>query len=285
MQGISTILLLIAILFIQSGAAVAKQLFATVGVVGVVQLRISIAALLLLIVCRPWRGSLNREDWRAICLYGASLGCMNLLFYLALERLPLGIAVMLEFIGPLSIALFYSRQAIDFLWIALTVLGIALIFPVSDALGNVHLLDPLGVVFALSAAVSWSFYILFGKKAVASISPAKLVSLGMLVGSLVVLPIFCLFHRGAPLMSSEVLLPGAAVAILSSAVPFFLEISAMKHLPLKVFGILMSLEPAVGAFSGAIFLGEGLSFLQWLAMGCVISASVGSSVFTKASQE
>ena len=284
-MGFSVVLLLVAILVIQSGAAIAKQLFPLIGVVAVVQLRIAISALLLLLVCRPWRGVLSRADLRAIVLYGTSLGCMNLLFYLSLERLPLGIAVMLEFIGPLTVAVFYSRQMIDFLWVALTVLGIVLIFPVSDALGTVQLLDPVGIVFALAAAASWAFYIIFGKKAVASIPPHKLVSLGMLVGSFVVLPAFLMLHNGVPLLNLEVLLPGTVVAIFCSAIPFFLEISAMKNLPLKVFGILMSLEPAVGALSGVAFLGENLSVVQWFAMGCVVAASAGSAVFAKASNE
>lgn len=269
------LLLILVMVSIQSGAAIAKEWFSIVGVVEAAFLRISIASLILMAIFRPWKGKLKKSEYTAIFFYGSSLGGMNLLFYLALQRIPLGINVALEFLGPLTVALISSRHALDFLWAFLAIAGVTII---SLQKFSPSALDPLGVVFALSAGGCWALYILFGKKAGTTIPGGKLVALGMFVAALVIFPLFLFFRENTPIFQFQVLKFAFIVAILSSAFPYTLEIFAIKALPLKIFGILMSLEPAIAAFSGMIFLKEELALFQWLAIACIISASIGCSL-------
>lgn len=270
----SVVTLILAMASIQIGASVAKQLFPVVGAIGATTLRLFFAALILFSVWRPYRGALSGRDVLFVSLYGASLGIMNLLFYLALERIPLGIAVALEFTGPLGVALFASKKWTDLVWAGLAILGIYLIMPVATA--SVHL-DRVGVVFALGAGACWASYILFGQRAVGRLSEGRVTSLGMCVAMIVVLP-FGLAHSAARLFNWEVIPLAIAVAVLSSALPYSLEMISLKRLPTKTFGILMSLEPALAALSGLFLLSERLTLLQWAAIGCVIAASLGSSL-------
>lgn len=266
--------LLLSMLSIQGGAAFAKTLFPTLGAAGTTALRVTLAAAILSLVFRPNLRILTPAAWRAVLPYGAALGLMNLSFYLSLTRLPLGLAVTLEFVGPLVLSLVLSRRMQDLLWVALAALGIVLIAPHGGGEGH---LDLLGAALALTAGAFWALYILAGGKLGRRVPGVTGVVAGMIVAALVTLP-FGLLTAGTGLLAPSALLAGLAVAVLSSALPYSLEMAALRALPARVFGVLMSLEPAIAALSGLLFLHERLSALQWLAMLCVIAASVGISL-------
>lgn len=266
--------LLLSMLSIQGGAAFAKTLFPTLGAAGTTALRVTLAAALLSLIFRPRLRDLTVEAWRAVLPYGAGLGLMNLAFYLSLTRLPLGLAVTLEFVGPLVLSLALSRRAADFAWVGLAALGIVLIAPHGGKGGG---LDPLGAALALTAGALWAGYILAGGAVGRRVPGVTGVVAGMIVASVVTLP-FGIVQAGPDLLAPSALVVGLAVAVLSSALPYSLEMAALRALPARVFGVLMSLEPALAALSGLLFLSERLTLSQWLAMGCVIAASVGISL-------
>ena len=255
------------------GTSWAKQvLFPAVGAQGTTAVRVGLSALLMLMLWRPWRWRLSRADAQAVVLYGAALGAMNLMFYLSLQTLPFGLAVAIEFAGPLAVAIWSSRRAVDFVWVALAIVGLALLLPLGLS-GST--LDPLGVLYAVGAAVFWALYIVFGKRA-GHLHAGQSVSLGLLVAALVVVPVG-VAHAGAALLSPSVLLVGVAVAAISSALPISLEMMALKRLPKEAFGIMISMEPAVAALLALALLGEWLDTVQWLAIGCIVAASMGSA--------
>ena len=255
------------------GTSWAKQaLFPVVGAQGTTAVRVGLSALLMLMLWRPWRWRLSRADAQAVALYGAALGAMNLMFYLSLQTLPFGLAVAIEFAGPLAVAIWSSRRAVDFVWVALAIVGLALLLPLGLS-GS--MLDPLGVLYAVGAAVFWALYIVFGKRA-GHLHAGQSVSLGLLVAALVVVPVG-VAHAGAALLSPSVLLVGVAVAAISSALPISLEMMALKRLPKEAFGIMISMEPAVAAVLAMALLGEHLTFVQWLAIGAIVAASMGSA--------
>ncbi|WP_232823883.1 threonine/homoserine exporter RhtA [Salinicola sp. CPA57] len=267
-------MLIVAMCSIQSGASVAKSLFPVIGATGTTSIRLIIAALLLLIVMRPWRQPLSRRAWKSTLIYGVSLGVMNLLFYQALRTVPLGIAVALEFTGPLAVAMLSSRRWLDLLWVALAVLGLICLLLLGD--GGSDPIDPYGAACALGAGVCWALYILFGQKA-GAINGAQSATLGITIAAVVIAPVG-LLDVGTAMFAPEVLPYALAVAVLSTALPYTLEMIAMPRLPTQTFGTLMSLEPAVGALSGLLFLGQLLSTLQWMAIGLVIAASIGTTL-------
>jgi inner membrane transporter RhtA len=269
-------LLVFAMCSIQGGAALAKSLFPLVGAEGTTALRLSLAAIILCLVMRPWRKRLNTAAWRSLVAYGSALGGMNLMFYMSLKTVPLGIAVALEFTGPLVLALVSSRRAIDFIWIALAVFGLILLLPSKQATAQ---LDPVGAGLALSAGVCWALYIIFGQKAGAE-HGSHTVALGTLVAALIVFPIGVV-QAGSSLFHWAVLPVAIAVAILSSALPYSLEMFALTRLPARTFSTLMSVEPAVAALSGLIFLHEQLITTQWLAVGAIILAAIGTATTVK----
>jgi inner membrane transporter RhtA len=250
---------------LQSGAALAKSLFPIVGAAGVSSLRVGFSALILVAVWRPWRRSLTLREAGNIALFGL----MNLTFYLALRTIPLGPAVAIEFLGPLAVALSATRRRMDLAWIGLAILGLGLLLPLGDAGG----LDPTGVAYALVAALAWALYIVFGQRA-GRIDGGQAVSLGMLAAALVVAP-FGWAASGAALFDPATLVLGFGIAVLSSALPYSLEMVALRRLTRQVFGVMMSLEPAIAALAALILLGERLSPLQWVAIGCIIAASAG----------
>jgi inner membrane transporter RhtA len=208
--------------------------------------------------------------------YGLSLGAMNLSYYLALERLALGLTVALEFTGPLAIALLGSRRLLDVAWAILAGAGIVLILPLTSVSAGV---DPAGAALALFAGACWALYIVLGKRAGAHAHSGTVTSIGMLVAAALVLP-FGIFDAGVKLLEPRLLPLGLGVAVLSSALPYSLEMIALKNLPARNFGILLSLSPAMAALSGRVLLDERLSPLQWIAIGCIVAASVGSSVLS-----
>jgi inner membrane transporter RhtA len=200
------------------------------------------------------------------------MGWMNFFFYLALSYIPLGITMALEFTGPLGVALFASRRAVDFLWILLATLGLVALLPLG--FGG-QPLSGLGIAFALAAGACWALYIVFGRKAGAA-HGGQITALGTLIGALVIVPIG-VAHSGVQLFSPAILPLAAGVAVLSSALPYSLEMFAMPRIPTRTFGVLMSLNPALGALSGLAFLGESLSLIQWMAIASIVAASAGSA--------
>jgi inner membrane transporter RhtA len=258
---------------INLGAALAKGLFAQLGPEGVAALRTSLAALVLIMVARPWRVIVTPHQALWLGLYGLVLGGMNLLIYWAIERIPLGIAVAIEICGPLAVVLATSRSARDFVWLALAASGLLLLVPwrrTDDAL------DPLGIAFALGAAACWALYIVFGKRA-AKVDSGTAVALGMVMACLVTLP-FGIAEAGNRLLQPPLLLGGLIVALLSSALPYFIEMKALDRLSSRVFGMVTSSAPAIAALLGFVVLGEELSWFQVAAIALMISASAGSSL-------
>ncbi|WP_105573051.1 threonine/homoserine exporter RhtA [Cronobacter sakazakii] len=267
------IVLIVAMASIQSGASLAKSLFPVVGAPGVTALRLALGTLILAVVFKPWRLRFTRSQRMPLLVYGLALGAMNYLFYLSIRTVPLGIAVALEFTGPLAVALFGSRRPVDFLWVALAVLGLWFLLPLGQDVTHV---DPLGAACALGAGVCWAIYIIAGQKAGAEHGPAT-VALGSLIAAIVFVPIGAA-AAGEALWHWSVLPAGIGIAILSTALPYSLEMTALTRLPTRTFGTLMSMEPALAAFTGMIFLGETLTLVQWLALLSIIIASVGSTL-------
>jgi inner membrane transporter RhtA len=264
--------LLAAMLCFQMGATLAKSLFPIVGAGGTAALRLAIAAAILLAVWRPWHIRFTRRQLRTLIVYGLAMGWMNYLFYLALSYIPLGITMALEFTGPLAIALFASRRPVDFLWIVLAALGLVALLPLG--LGG-HPLSVLGVLYALGAGACWALYILFGRRAGAA-HGGQITSLGTLIGAVMIVPLG-VAQSGAALLAPAILPLAFGVAVLSSALPYSLEMYAMPRIPTRTFGVLMSLNPALGAVAGLTFLGETLTLLQWAAIASIVAASAGSA--------
>jgi inner membrane transporter RhtA len=265
--------LLVAMVCFQLGAALAKQLFPALGAAGTVALRLGLAAVMMSAVWRPWRMRPASRDARIILGYGLAMGWMNFFFYASLERIPLGIAVALEFTGPLALAMLASRRAVDFLWILLAVLGLIALLPLGHA---AQPLDATGIVFALAAASCWALYIVFGQRA-GNTHGGQTAALGTAIGAAFMVPIGVV-HAGAALLSPALLPTACGVALLSSALPYSLEMYAMTRVPTRTFGVLMSLDPALAALSGIVFLSESLSLIQWCAIGSIMAASAGSAV-------
>ena len=269
----SILLLLIAMSSIQYGATLAKHVFPVLGAAGTSAMRLFFATIVLWIIFRPWRTKLGPGQLKKLALYGCSLGLMNLTFYYALARIPLGVAVALEFMGPLSVAIFTSKNRIDYIWAVLAGLGIYLLMPVSGTSD----LDPIGVFFALLAGFFWALYIIFGQKAGKDLAGGVATAIGMGFAALMAIPAGVI-AAGSNLLDFSLWPYGLGVAILSSALPYSLEMFALKKLPTKTFGVLMSLEPAIAAFAGLIFLSEELTLLQCFAIMCVMISSLGSTL-------
>src|SRR5580658_135147 len=265
-------LLLLAMASFQLGASIAKTMFPLVGPIGTVTVRIVLGTAVLAIAMKPWRARIAPGSRGALLLYGASLGLMNLCFYLALSRIPLGITVAVEFSGPLAVAVFSSRRALDFCWVVLAIGGLLLLLPIGHPGSRI---DPVGVLFALGAGVFWALYIIFGRKAGAD-HGAQTVALGSVISTIIIAPIG-LATAGSALLSRSILLPGLAVAILSTALPYSLEMIALTRIPTRTFGILMSGDPALAALFGLVILNERLSGMQWVAIILIIGASIGTT--------
>lgn len=265
--------LLAAMLSIQSGASLAKRLFPLLGTLGTTSIRLTLAAVILIVMLRAWRARITTENWRSLLVYGVMLAGMNIMYYLAIARLPLGISSALEFLGPLGVAVALSRRVLDFAWAGLAAVGLILLTPLA---GPVKSLDPVGIGWALGAAACWALYIVFGKEAGRQ-HGTQTAALGMTIAALIALPIGA--HQASSLFTDLSLLPIAfGMALLSSAIPFSLEMFALRNLPTRSFGILMSVEPAIGALVGLVILRESLAFSQWLAIAFVVTASIGTSI-------
>ncbi|MDQ7878482.1 EamA family transporter [Microbacterium sp. QXD-8] len=262
--------MLLGILSVQLGSALAKGLFGAVGSFGTVTLRLFFAAVILLLVWRPPL-RMTRRAWGSVIVYGAVLALMNLLFYLALARIPLGIAVSIELLGPLAVALGGSRRWRDAGWALLAAAGVVLL---TDGGGD---LDLLGVLFAVGAGACWGLYIIASAGLGRHTTEGNGLALGMAVAAIVAAPVG-LYESGAALVHPGVMAVGLGVAMLSSVIPYSLDLEALRRLPPQLFGILMSLEPAAAAVVGLVVLGESLSPAQWAAVLCIVGASAGAAL-------
>lgn len=260
---------LAGILSVQVGAALAKQLFGAVGSAGTVALRLFFAAAVLLVVWRP-SVRMARPAWTVVIAYGLVLGAMNLCFYLALAKIPLGIAVTIEFLGPLAVAIGGSRRWLDGVWALLAAGGVVLL---TEGRGDLHI---AGILLALGAAVCWASYILLSAALGRHTDDGSGLALGMALAALVVAPVG-IVDSGTALLQPWVLAVGLGVALLSSVIPYSLELEALRRIPPRVFGVLMSMEPAVAALVGLVVLGEILGSVQWVAVFLVVAASAGAT--------
>ena len=260
------------------GTSLAKSLFPFVGAEGTTTYRLIFSTLLLMAFWRPWRRTWSWNEAPLLVMFGATLGVMNLLFYSAIKTVPFGLAIAIEFTGPLAVALWSSKKPLDFVWIVLAVLGMGLILPLSQQIGadSPAALDPVGIGFALGAGFCWAMYIVIGQR-VADRIGAFATPMGMLVAAIVVTP-FGISVAGTSLLNVEWMLIGLGIALLSSAIPYSLEMYSLKHLPKQTFSILLSLEPAVGALAGWLVLAEQLNTQQLCAIGLIMAASMGSAM-------
>jgi inner membrane transporter RhtA len=269
---------------VQSGAALAKTLFPAVGAFGTSALRVGFSAVILLLLHRPWRKPLARSQVALAAGFGATLGVMNICFYQALERIPLGLAVGIEFLGPLSVSLFTSRRPLDLVWALLACIGIYLILPFRLlGEGAASGIDPVGVGFALAAGAAWGGYILAGRAAGASLPGGSALAWGMMFAAILSVPLGVM-DQGLNLFSAQWIWPALGIAILSSVLPYSLEMVALRRLPAQTFGTLMSVEPAVAALCGYLLLKESLTLTQWCAIAAVMCASTGVAFTARSSR-
>jgi inner membrane transporter RhtA len=276
---------------VQLGAALAKELFGALGPAGVVFLRVGFAALMLLALWRPWRSLRQRDATKrmsgatsspgarrsayvTVILFGLVLALMNFTFYSAIDRIPLGVAVTVEFVGPLGVAVAGSRRALDVLWVVLAAGGIVLLAPLG-VLGAVAL-DPVGLLLALGAGACWAMYILLSARVGRAFSGGASLAIAMAIGAVVLLPIG-VAQAGSALLDPSLLLLGAGVALLSSVIPYSLELVALRRMSTSAFGVLMSLEPAIAALVGWLVLREVLELRAIIALALVTTAALGAT--------
>jgi len=262
---------------VQVGAALAKHLFGALGPGGTVTLRLGTAAGVLALVARPRVRGLTGRQVRLVLAFGATLAAMNLSFYASIARIPLGIAVTVEFVGPLAVAVLGTRRRLDLLWAALAAVGVVLLTGGVGALRAADGLDVVGVALAALAGIGWSGYILLSQRVGAALPGVQGLALAVALAALLVLPVG-LVQGGAALLRPDLLLTGVGVGILSSALPWVLETTALRTLSASTFGVLMSLEPAVAALVGLALLQEQLTTAQWTAIGLTCAASAGAAL-------
>ena len=270
---------MVSLITLCAGTSLAKGLFPFVGAEGTTTYRLVFSTLLLMAFWRPWRRAWTWTDVPILVVFGATLGVMNLLFYSAIKTVPFGLAIAVEFTGPLAVALWSSKKPLDFVWIVLAVAGMGLILPLGNTMGaglQTSAIDPVGIAYALGAGACWAVYIVVGQ-GVADRIGAFATPMGMLVAALLVTPVG-ISVAGSSLLNPEWMLAGLGIALLSSAIPYSLEMYSLKHLPKQTFSILLSLEPAVGALAGWLVLSEQLNTQQLGAIGLIMAASMGSAM-------
>ena len=263
-------LVITGIISVQVGAAIAKDLFDLVPPTAMVWLRLITSAVILLLVARPRLTGHSGRDWLIVLGFGVSLLVMNWAIYQSFARIPLGIAVTIEFLGPLTVAVIGSRRLTDLIWVALAGMGVALL-GLSRAT-----LTLAGVGFALLAALGWAFYILLSAQTGRRWPGISGIAIASMVGAIVLAPP-AIVKAGSQMLNPTILALGFVIGLLSSVIPYSFELIALRRIPPRVFSILMSLEPAAAALAAMIVLGEFLSLVQWLAMGCVVIASIGAT--------
>ncbi|WP_436840519.1 EamA family transporter [Streptomyces flavofungini] len=255
---------------VQFGGAIAVSLMPRAGALGVVTLRLFFAALVLLVICRPRLRGHSRSDWGTVVAFGATLAAMNGLFYQAVDRIPLGPAVTLEVLGPLALSVIASRRLVNLVWAGLALCGVFLLGG-----GGFGELDPVGVAFALAAGAMWAAYIVFSARTGRRFPQADGLALAMAVAAVLVLPLG-IVESGSKLTVPSTLGLAAAVAVMSSVLPYTLELLALRRLPASTFAVMMSLEPAIAALAGFLILSQSLTLVESLAIGLVIAASMGA---------
>ncbi|MFJ3880454.1 EamA family transporter [Streptomyces sp. NPDC090077] len=258
---------------VQFGAALAVMVMPRVGAAGVVTLRLAAAALVLLVLCRPKVRGYGRSDWGTVVAFGVAMAGMNGLFYQSIDRIPLGPAVTLEVLGPLALSVIVSRRLVNLLWAALALAGVALL--AGHGGGGLGGLDPLGAAFAVGAGAMWAAYIVFSARTGRRFPQADGLALAMAVAAVISLPLG-VAEVGSDLLTPSTLALGLGVAVLSSVLPYTLELLALRRLPAPTFAILMSLEPAIAATAGFLVLSQAMSALDALAIALVIAASMGA---------
>ncbi len=266
---------ILSMIYVQGGASFAKQLFPAIGPIATTTLRIGLSAILLYAINRPKLRTFNKQQWMYCGLYGIGIAVMNLIFYMAIQRIPLGLGVTIEFVGPLFLAFVLSKKWTDVIWAVLALTGILVIVPWKS-----NGIDPIGLGLALLAGVFWAVYILMGAKLSKVMEGKQAVTTGMMIATVFIVP-FALMDGAILNINTGQFSKGLLVAILSSALPFSLDMMALGRLPAKTFSILTSLQPAFGALSGLIFLHEYLSINQWVSVLCVVLASIGTTIFSR----
>ena len=265
------LLIFISMISVQGSASIAKYLFPVLGPEVMTAWRLTFSSVMLAMIFKPWRKAITKQALRYIILYGLAMGCMNLSFYNAISRIPLGIAVAIELTGPIMVAMFSGRRLADFIWLGIAVVGLGMLLPIHQASSE---LDPIGIVMALTAGACWACYILFGRKA-GAIHGSSSVALGAIIASILLFPIG-VWQSGSAMFSISLLPLIFLVSLLASAIPYGLDMVALPRLPAQTFSTLMSLSPVFAAFSGLIVLHEQLTHYQWLAIGLIILSSIGT---------
>ena len=278
-QLVAVLYMVLSMVAYQISASFAKQLIATLDPLTVTILRLCFATILVAIMFRSWKviAKLKYLKWRDLLLYSASLGCMNILFYSSLGKLPQGIAVGLEFIGPLGLALLSIKQRSDYIWVAFAVLGIALMVP------NTEHFSYLGAACALGAGLFWAFYIYFGHRVVQQNIGMHALTIAIALSALTLLP-FGLWSNAPALLDTQYWGKALVIAILATAIPYALDLMALKRLSKLSYGTLSSLAPALAALAGLVLLHEQISFIQWIALACIMIASIGVTLRAEKSQ-
>ena len=279
-----SLLVLTGVVSVQVGAGLAARLFTQIPPAAVTALRLWTAAALMAVAgARPLRQNLaalvRRRSWRdaaVVAAFGLTLAVMNFSIYQAFSRIPLGIAVTIEFLGPLAVAVATSRRLIDLLWVALAGAGVALLTGTGNPAGGGHGIDLVGLAFALLAGASWAAYIILSRATGRRFPGASGLTIAMLVAAVVIVPVGVTAGRGA-LLRPGILATGLAIGLLSSIIPYTLELEALRRVPARVFGIWMSLEPAVAALVGLVMLGQALAVSEWAAIVCVMVACAGAA--------
>ncbi|MFE7100317.1 EamA family transporter [Streptomyces erythrochromogenes] len=260
---------------VQFGAALAVMIMPRAGAAGVVTLRLAAAAIVLLLLCRPKVRGYTRSDWGTVAAFGVAMAGMNGLFYQAIDRIPLGPAVTLEVLGPLALSVVVSRRLVNFLWAGLALGGVALLSGHGGGGLGFGSLDPLGAAFALGAGAMWAAYIVFSARTGRRFPQADGLALAMAAAAVLSLPLG-VYEAGSDLLVPSTLALGVGVAVLSSVLPYTLELLALRRMPAPTFAILMSLEPAIAATAGFLVLNQAMSALDALAIALVIAASMGA---------
>lgn len=273
-QLLSVLFMVLSMTSYQISASFAKQLFEVLDPLTVTILRLCFAAIIICLMFRSWKiiSRLSFLKWRDLLCYSAALCLMNVLFYMSLGKLPQGIAVGLEFIGPMGLALLSIKQRSDYIWVLLAILGIALMVPWGQA--NSDNFSVFGALCALGAGFCWALYIYFGQRVVQQNIGMHALTIAISLAALTLLPIG-LYHNAAALVDTQYWGKAIAIAILATAIPYALDLKALQHLSKLSYGTLSSLSPALAALTGLVLLGEQISLLQWVALFCVMLASVG----------
>ncbi|SCB84261.1 EamA family transporter [Gilliamella intestini] len=265
------LLIFISMISVQGSASIAKYLFPVLGPEGMTAWRLFFSSIMLIFIFKPWRKTMTKQALKYVFLYGISIGCMNLAFYNAIARIPLGIAVAIELTGPIIVAMCSSRKLLDFIWLGIAIIGLSMLLPLYQVSDN---LDPIGILFALLAGSGWACYILFGRKA-STIYGSASVAIGSVIASCFLFPIG-IWQSGSTMFSLELLPMVFLVSLLASAIPYGLDMIALPKLPAQTFSTLMSLSPVFAALSGFIVLHEQLTHYQWLAIIFIITSSIGT---------